>query len=164
MRSNPPLDGTAMGTRAAENRPVIGSWEIAPDEALVLEVSPHTRPLLELLSPGTPWWGTIDYGSHQSSLNEACQATVDDDGILRTVIAHMRIWASAAWLVGHGRPQHVGPIILRCCVRTETAPVPTMRQVDDSPRTRQPEVPAAARRVTPAEQRDRRPWTLAGSQ
>jgi hypothetical protein len=36
---NPPFDGTAMGA-AAENRPVIGSWQLAPDEALIAEVEP----------------------------------------------------------------------------------------------------------------------------
>ena len=45
----PPLDGTAMGA-AAENRPVIGSWELGPDEALLVEVSPPAGPLLELLA------------------------------------------------------------------------------------------------------------------
>ena len=45
----PPLDGTAMGA-AAENRPVIGSWELAPDEALLVEVSPPARSVLELLA------------------------------------------------------------------------------------------------------------------
>ncbi len=35
----PPLDGTAMGA-AAENRPVIGSWQLDRDEALILEVAP----------------------------------------------------------------------------------------------------------------------------
>ena len=119
---NAPLDGTAMGA-AAENRPVIGSWEIAPDEALVVEVSPP-QGLYWSYSLGNPWWETIDYGSHQSSLN-GHQATVDDDGILRTVIAHEDPGV-ANWLdtAGHS----VGPIILRC-VRTETAPVPTMRRV-----------------------------------
>ena len=139
---NAPLDGTAMGA-AAENRPVIGSWEIAPDEALVVEVSPPEG-LYWSYSLGNPWWETIDYGSHQSSLN-GHQAIVDDDGILRTVIAHEDPGV-ANWLdtAGHS----VGPIILRC-VRTETAPVPTMRLVKFSEIDQM--VPAGTRRVTPAE-------------
>ena len=118
----PPLDGTAMGA-AAENRPVIGSWEIGPDEALVVEVSPPEG-LYWSFSLGNPWWETIDYGSHQSSIN-GHQAAVDDDGVMRTVIAHddpgVANWLDTA---GHS----AGPIILRC-VRTETAPVPTTRVV-----------------------------------
>ena len=116
----PPLDGTAMGA-AAENRPVIGSFELGPDEALLLEVTPP-QGLYWSYSLGNPWWETIDYGRHQSSLN-GHQATVDDDGKVRAVIAHddpgVANWLDTA---GHGS----GPVILRC-VRTETAPIPTTR-------------------------------------
>ncbi|MFZ0251260.1 MAG: DUF1214 domain-containing protein [Acidimicrobiales bacterium] len=138
----PPLDGTAMGA-AAENRPVIGSWELAPDEALVVEVAPPEG-LYWSYSLGNPWWETIDYGSHQSSLN-GHQAVVDDDGVLRTVIAHEDPGV-ANWLdtAGHG----AGPIILRC-VRTETAPVPTTTLVKASDIGAA--VPAATQRVTPEE-------------
>ena len=118
----PPLDGTAMGA-AAENRPVIGSWELAPDEALLLEVEPP-RGLYWSYSLGNPWWETIDYGRHQSSLN-GHQAVVDSDGVVRAVIAHddpgVANWLDTA---GHG----AGPVILRC-VRTETAPIPSTRVV-----------------------------------
>ena len=119
---NPPFDGTAMGA-ASENRPVIGSWQLAPDEALVIEVEPP-RGVYWSYSLGNPWWETIDYGSHQSSLN-GHQAVVDDDGMVRVVLAHQDPGV-ANWLdtAGHGE----GPIILRC-VRTETAPVPTTRAV-----------------------------------
>ena len=140
----PPLDGTAMGA-AAENRPVIGSWELAPDEALLVEVAPP-QGLYWSYSLGNPWWETIDYGTHQSSLN-GHQAAVDDDGILRVVIAHEDPGV-ANWLdtAGHS----AGPIILRC-VRTETAPVPETRLVQFS------EVgsllPMGTQRVTPGERR-----------
>ena len=119
---NPPFDGTAMGA-AAENRPVIGSLQLAPDEALVVEVEPP-QGLYWSYSLGNPWWETIDYGRHQSSLN-GHQAVVDDDGMLRVVIAH-RDPGVANWLDTAGHSE--GPIILRC-VRTETAPVPTTRVV-----------------------------------
>ena len=140
----PPLDGTAMGA-AAEKRPVIGSWELAPDEALVVEVAPP-QGLYWSYSLGNPWWETIDYGSHQSSLN-GHQAAVDDDGILRVVIAHEDPGV-ANWLdtAGHS----AGPIILRC-VRTETAPVPATRLVRFSDVGTS--LPAGVRRVTPAERR-----------
>ncbi|HEY6429581.1 MAG TPA: hypothetical protein VIX84_20325, partial [Acidimicrobiales bacterium] len=81
----PPLDGTAMGA-AAENRPVIGSFELGPDEALLVEVTPPEG-LYWSFSIGNPWWETIDYANHQSSLN-GHQAVVDDDGLVRAVIAH----------------------------------------------------------------------------
>jgi len=138
----PPLDGTAMGA-AAENRPVIGSWQLGPDEALLIEVTPP-QGVYWSFSLGNPWWETIDYGRHQSSLN-GHQAVVDPDGILRAVIAH-RDPGVANWLdtAGHGS----GPVILRC-VRTETAPVPTTKvvpfdQIDKA-------LPGDSHRVSPEE-------------
>ncbi len=119
---NPPFDGTAMGA-AAENRPVIGSFKLEADEALIVEVAPPTG-LYWSYSIGNPWWETIEYGRHQSSLN-GHQAAVDDDGLVRVVLAHHDPGV-ANWLDTAGHSE--GPIILRC-VRTETAPVPTTRVV-----------------------------------
>ncbi len=118
----PPLDGTAMGA-AAENRPVIGSWKLAPDEALIIEVTPPEG-LYWSYSLGNIWWETIDYGNHQSSLN-GFQAAVDDDGKVRVVVAHQDPGV-ANWLDTAGHSE--GPIILRC-VLTESAPVPETRLV-----------------------------------
>ena len=140
----PPLDGTAMGA-AAENRPVIGSFQLEPDDALVVEVTPPEG-LYWSYSIGNPWWETIDYARHQSSLN-GHQAVVDADGILRVVLAHEDPGV-ANWLdtAGHS----AGPVILRC-VRTETAPVPQTRVVrfDDIAGS----LPAGTQRVTPEERR-----------
>jgi hypothetical protein len=141
----PPLDGTSMGA-AAENRPVIGSFQLEQDEALVVEVTPPEG-LYWSYSLGNPWWETIDYARHQSSLN-GHQARVDDDGILRVVIAHQDPGV-ANWLdtAGHS----AGPVILRC-VRTESAPVPETRVVrfDDIASV----LPPDTHRVNP-EERDR---------
>jgi hypothetical protein len=138
----PPLDGTAMGA-AAENRPVIGSWKLAPDEALIIEVTPPDG-LYWSYSLGNVWWETIDYGNRQSSLN-GHQAVADDDGKVRVVVAH-RDPGVANWLdtAGHGE----GPIILRC-VRTDTAPVPTTRLVPFNRLAE--ELPSGTRRVSPNE-------------
>lgn len=140
----PPLDGTNMGA-AAENRPVIGSFQLEPDQALVVEVTPPEG-LYWSYSIGNPWWETIDYARHQSSLN-GHQATVDDDGVLRVVMAHQDPGV-ANWLdtAGHS----AGPVILRC-VRTESAPVPETRVVrfDDIAGS----LPAGTHRVTPAQRR-----------
>ncbi len=140
----PPLDGTAMGG-AAENRPVIGSWELGPDEALLVEVTPPVG-LYWSFSLGNAWWETIDYGRHQSSLN-GHQAAVDEDGVLRAVIAHEDPGV-ANWLdtAGHS----AGPVILRC-VRTESAPVPVTRVVPFSGVSAS--LPAGTHRVTPEERR-----------
>ncbi|OBC02587.1 hypothetical protein A5782_18220 [Mycobacterium sp. 852002-40037_SCH5390672] len=118
----PPIDRTDIGA-AAENRPVIGRWQLCPGEALIVEVQPPEG-IYWSFSIGNPWWETIHYGRHQSSLN-AHQAVVDSDGLVRVVLCD-RDPGIANWLdtAGHSN----GPIILRC-VRTETAPTPTTRVV-----------------------------------
>jgi hypothetical protein len=118
----PPIDRTAMGA-AAENKPVIGRWELASDEALVLEVEPPEG-LYWSYSLGNPWWETIHYGRHQSSLN-AHQAAVDSDGLVRVVLCG-RDPGVANWLDTAGYSN--GAMILRC-VRTTTAPTPNARVV-----------------------------------
>jgi hypothetical protein len=118
----PPMDMSEMGA-AAENRPVIGRFELAPDEALILEVEPPVG-VYWSLSLGNPWLETIHYGRHQSSLN-GHQAVVDADGVFRAVLA-AHDPGVANWLdtAGHSN----GAMLLRC-VRTETAPMPSTRVV-----------------------------------
>jgi len=137
---NPPFDGTAMGA-AAENRPVIGSWKLGSDDALIIEVTPPIG-LYWSLSIGNVWWETIDYAEHITSLN-GHQAVVDGDGVFRAVIAH-RDPGVANWIDTAGHTE--GPMILRC-VRTESAPVPTTRVVrfDDLDAV----LPPGTERVTP---------------
>ncbi|WP_319454112.1 MULTISPECIES: DUF1214 domain-containing protein [unclassified Mycobacterium] len=138
----PPIDRTAMGA-AAENRPVIGRWELEPDEALILEVEPPEG-VYWSYSLGNQWWETIHYGRRQSSLN-GHQANVDADGVVRVVICS-RDPGIANWLdtAGHSN----GSMILRC-VRTESAPVPRSRLVkfDDIAAA----LPADTKTVTAAE-------------
>jgi hypothetical protein len=117
-----PMNPSAVGG-AAENRPVIGRWELQPDEALILEVGPP-KGVYWSYSLGNPWWETIHYGRHQSSLN-GYQAVVDSDGLIRTVVCS-RDPGVANWLDTAGYRN--GAMILRC-VRTETAPTPTTRVV-----------------------------------
>jgi hypothetical protein len=118
----PPMDMSSMGA-AAENRPVIGRFDLAPDEALVLEVEPP-KGVYWSISLGNPWLETIHYGRHQSSLN-GHQAVVDPDGLVRFVLSSQDPGV-ANWLdtAGHSN----GAMLLRC-VRTETAPVPSARVV-----------------------------------
>ncbi len=138
----PPIDRTDIGA-AAENRPVIGRWELRPDEALIVEVVPPEG-IYWSFSVGNPWRETIHYGRHQSSLN-AHQAVVDSDGLVRVVLCAddpgVANWLDTA---GHSN----GPIILRC-VRTKTAPTPSTRVVgfDDLPA----QLPSDTVKVTPEE-------------
>jgi hypothetical protein len=118
----PPMDMSEMGA-AAENRPVIGRFELAPDEALILEFEPPEG-VYWSISLGNPWLETIHYGRHQSSLN-GHQAVIDEDGKARFVIA-ARDPGVANWLDSAGHSN--GAMLLRC-VRTESAPVPATRIV-----------------------------------
>jgi hypothetical protein len=138
----PAIDRTAMGA-AAENRPVIGRWELGPDEALILEVEPP-QGVYWSYSLGNPWWETIHYGRHQSSLN-GHQAVVDSDGLVRVVLCG-RDPGVANWLDTAGHTN--GAMILRC-VRTATAPTPGARVVafDDIASA----LPADTQRVTAEE-------------
>jgi hypothetical protein len=138
----PPIDRSAMGA-AAENRPVIGRYDLQPDEALILEVEPPEG-VYWSYSLGNQWWETIHYGRHQSSLN-AHQAKIDADGVLRVVVSS-RDPGVANWLdtAGHSN----GAMILRC-VRTETAPTPSARVVKVADVLA--ELPADTAMVSPAE-------------
>lgn len=118
----PPQSRTEMGA-AAENITVWGSWELADDEALVVELTPPAA-MYWSISLGDQWWKTIDYANHQSSLN-GHQAVLDKDGAFRAVVAHLDP-GIANWLdtAGHRR----GPAIVRY-VRAADAPVPATKVV-----------------------------------
>ena len=138
----PPADMSSMGA-AAENRPVIGRFELEPGQALILEFEPPTG-VYWSVSLGNPWLETINYGRHQSSLN-GHQAVADDDGKVRFVLA-AEDPGVANWLdtAGHSN----GTMLLRC-VRTDSAPVPDSRVVPFG--TVIAELPAGTTMTTPAE-------------
>jgi len=138
----PPVVRTDIGG-ATDNVTVWGSWELADDEALVVEMTPPPA-MYWSLSLGNQWWETIDYAGHQSSLN-GYQAVLDN-GVLRAVVAH-RDPGVANWLDTAGNRR--GTSIVRW-VRADSAPVPTTTVVkfDDLDSV----LPASTPRVT-AEQR-----------
>jgi hypothetical protein len=75
-------------------------WEIADDEALILECDvPQTG--FWSVQLGDMWWQSLDYTYHQTSLNNR-QARLDDDGRFRAVLTHDDPGA-ANWLdtLGH---------------------------------------------------------------
>jgi hypothetical protein len=138
----PPVVRSDIGG-ATDNVTVWGSWDLADDEAMVVEFTPPPA-LYWSLSFGNQWWETIDYAAHQSSLN-GHQAALDD-GDVRAVVAH-RDPGVANWIDTGG--QRRGAAIVRW-VRAESAPVPTTTVVkfDDLDTV----LPASTPRVT-AEQR-----------
>lgn len=138
-----PAARTDMGG-AAENVTVWGSWELADDEALIVEVTPPPAAYWSL-ALGNQWWESLDYAGRQTSLN-GHQAVLDDDGAFRAVLAH-RDPGVANWLDvgGHRR----GPMIVRWVRAAGDPPVPATRlvPVDDVAA----HLPPATRRVGPEE-------------
>jgi hypothetical protein len=118
----PPVVRTDIGG-ASDNVTVWGSWDLADDEAVVVEFTPPPA-LYWSISFGNQWWETVDYAAHQSSLN-GHQAQLRDDGSFVGVVSH-RDPGVANWLdIGGNRR---GAAIVRW-VRAESAPVPSMRVV-----------------------------------
>jgi Protein of unknown function (DUF1214) len=74
----------------------VGAFDIAPDEALIVEVEIPTPCRYWNIQLSDEMNGALDYVFHQSSLN-GHQATLDSDGHFRAVIAH-RDPGFANWL------------------------------------------------------------------
>lgn len=117
-----PANRTGMGG-AEENVTTWGSWELAPDEALLIEVTPPSA-LYWSVALGNFWWETLDYANRQTSIN-GHQATLDGDGVFRAVVAHADPGV-ANWLDTTGFSR--GPMIFRW-LRADSAPVPSTRVV-----------------------------------
>jgi hypothetical protein len=78
-----------------------GIYELAEDEALIVELHQPIEPEYIGFHLGNLWGESLDFANHQSSLN-AFQACRDPDNVLRYVIAH-RDPGVANWLdtTGH---------------------------------------------------------------
>jgi hypothetical protein len=63
----------------------VGHYDVADDEAIVLTVPRGDAPYLGF-QLGSPWYISLDYLHHQTSLN-GHQAQVDPDGMIRIVVA-----------------------------------------------------------------------------
>lgn len=118
----PPVVRADIGG-ATENVTVWGSWDLADDEAVLIEFTPPPA-LYWSISFGNQWWETIDYAEHQSSLN-GFQARLRQDGSFVGVLSH-RDPGVANWLSTGGERR--GAAIVRW-VRAESAPVPACRVV-----------------------------------
>ena len=101
----------------------LGFWELAPDEALVIEVTPP-RCHYWNIQLGNIWAESLDYEFHQTHLNNG-HATLGDDGSVRIVVAHedpgVPNWLDTA---GH----HHGIMGVRW-VRADAHPKPVTRVV-----------------------------------
>lgn len=118
-----------------------GTFEIAPDEALILEVTPPGCHFWNI-HLGDHWGQSLDYTYRQTSLN-GHQAVLDVDGVFRAVVAH-RDPGVANWL------DTAGNTVTRCVYRWWLAagtdlPTPTVRKVKFADVL--DELPAASTRI-----------------
>lgn len=110
----------------------IGHYEIAPDEALVIEVPRCDDAAYQGMQIGSDWYASTDYETHQTSLTKA-QAVTDPDGTMRFIVAERPPLAgrpTANWLETTGHL--TGPLMLRWQHLTRdltAADGPTIRKV-----------------------------------
>jgi len=134
--------GTAMGAQQHQSAGTC-YYRVAPDEALLVEV-PVPRAKYWSIDLCNFWLESLDYATHQSSLN-GHQAAVDPDGVFRAVVAHGDPGVPN-WLdpVGHDE----GSMIYRWNLAEET-PIPRLRLVPLA--SLREHLHPDTRRVTPAE-------------
>lgn len=101
-----------------------GAYEIAPDEALIVEAKVPAVCQYWSLILTNDLWVTTDWYNNQSSLNGA-QARVDEDGMFRIVVS-LKDPGVPNWLDAAGYPS--GVIQGRWTGCSET-PIPTLRKV-----------------------------------
>lgn len=99
-----------------------GVYELADDEALVVDVRVPVPPLYQGFHLANLWGESLDYANHQSSLN-GFQTAWDADGSARYVIAH-RDPGVANWLDTTGVP--VGFMTFRWTYAQAPADTPTV--------------------------------------
>jgi hypothetical protein len=105
--NNPALSSERSGMRGQIY--CMGNFACAHDEAVIIEFA---RPTAKFWTVGLAnwYWQSLDYETHQSSLNMT-QAAVDTDGTVRVVITHDDA-GIANWLDPCG--QTSGTLIIRC--------------------------------------------------
>jgi hypothetical protein len=119
-------------------------FDLAEDEALVLELKPLPDGTYWSLQMGDVWSRSLNFTHRQTSVNMH-HAAVDGDGGFRAVVAH-RDPGIANWLDTTGRRQ--GTVVFRN-YRATSQPVPTTRKVKFSEISAA--MPEGTRRLTPVE-------------
>ena len=101
-------------------------FEVAPDEALLFEVTPPNC-LYWNIQVGDTWYQSLDFVNLPTTMNDS-QARLDPDGVLRVVISHVDPGIQN-WIALGGCPQ--GALTYRWN-NADTAPVPTLRLIPAS--------------------------------
>jgi len=127
-----------------------GIYELADDEAMIVELNQPTEPNYIGFHLSNMWGESLDFANYQSSLN-GFQAVRDSDNVLRYVIAH-RDPGIANWLDTTGHPEGYMAVRWAYSVRPkEDLPWATAKKVKLS-EVRQ-YLPAECRLASPEERR-----------
>ena len=147
---NPPNPGVAFGGQAT-NIYCGGVFELAPDEALLIEVTVPVEPAYSGFHLSNLWGESLDFANHQSSLNGA-QTEIDADGVRRYVVAH-RDPGVPNWIDTTGLPE--GFLSLRWAYSEKPAALPATRVEKLRFDAIRAQLPADTRRVSADERRER---------
>jgi hypothetical protein len=128
-----------------------GTFDLAPDEALVIETRAPVEPAYAGFHLANLWGESLDFANHQSSLN-GFQAEADPDGARRYVVSH-RDPGVPNWLDTTGLPQ--GFLTCRWAYSTPPAALPATRVAKVGFDAIRAQLPAGTRTVSPAERRER---------
>lgn len=96
----------------SSQRSSIGHYDLAADEALLVEVPECADCSYQAIQIGSDWYASTDYETHQTSLTKA-QAVTDPDGVMRFVVSEQPPGGApiANWLETTGH--RTGPMMLR---------------------------------------------------
>jgi hypothetical protein len=148
---NPPNAASlATGGGQATNVYAGGVFELAEGEALLIEARVPVPPLYSGFHLSNLWGESLDFASHQSSLN-GFQTELDPDGVARLVVAH-RDPGIPNWVDTTGLPEGFLTFRWTYSELPERLPATEVRKLRfDQIRA---ELPAGVRSVTAAERRD----------
>jgi hypothetical protein len=147
---NPPNPGVVFGGQAT-NLYAGGVFELAPEEALLIEVTVPVAPAYSGFHLANLWGESLDFANHQSSLN-GHQVEPDPDGVRRYVVSH-RDPGVPNWIDTTGLPE--GFLSLRWTYPERPVALPTTRVTKLRCDAIRASLPPSTRHVSPEERRER---------
>jgi hypothetical protein len=148
---NPPA-GASLATGGGQSTNIYsgGVYELAEDEALLVDAEVFEQPAYMGFHLSNLWGESHDFANHVSSLN-GTQATREDDGHYRYVVAH-RDPGLANWLDTTGLRE--GFMAMRWAYPQPTDRLPTVSARKVSFRELDDHLPTSAPRMSPEERRE----------
>jgi hypothetical protein len=147
----PSAASLATGGGQATNVYAGGVFELAPDDVLLIEARVPVTPAYSGFHLSNLWGESLDFASHQSSLN-GFQTELDPDGAARLVVAH-RDPGIPNWVDTTGLPE--GFLTFRWTYSKLPERLPETRVSKLRFEEIRARLPAGVRRVTAAERRER---------